>query len=387
MKKLLSLLLCVFLILTILCSCQQEDTDGKSSKSHAANKASDSANPDQPQQGDTTTTTAGNNGDTGGKYLDVLEGLPYTTACKDYYSPSKDIDYTFNDEGRLNDGIYRSQAELENGTGENKKVVLSDVRRYRVQITFEADGAQTGSCLVLQNCDSYYFHELEAGPDLDNLTVLDVEEDYDTPTGMHTTQLIRFDPIPIQTVRITLYVTSRSDIVLDEIAILCPTNGGDSWTTTTTTEPTENDIATTVPTSTTPPTTPTNTTGTTGTRPTNNGSNSIVGRWTQHVEGDNVEMTALYSFFDDGTGSLITFGGLVTGDITYTYGENNRYNISIKAKLFGQEDSDTGSGYMYVEGDYLYVITDEDETTALRRLTDDEVAVALELAEKVGVRF
>ena len=312
---------------------------------------------------------------------------PYTMACKDYYSPSKDIDYTFNDEGRLNDGIYRSQAELENGTGENKKVVLSDVRRYRVQITFEADGAQTGSCLVLQNCDSYYFHELEAGPDLDNLTVLDVEEDYDTPTGMHTTQLIRFDPIPIQTVRITLYVTSRSDIVLDEIAILSPTNGGDSWTTTTTTEPTENDIATTVPTSTTSPTTPTNTTGTTGTRPTNNGSNSIVGRWTQHVEGDNVEMTALYSFFDDGTGSLITFGGLVTGDITYTYGENNRYNISIKAKLFGQEDSDTGSGYMYVEGDYLYVITDEDETTALRRLTDDEVAVALELAEKVGVRF
>ncbi|MBR3778264.1 MAG: hypothetical protein IKL13_00890 [Clostridia bacterium] len=384
MKK-FSLLLCVLLILSLLCSCQQTDkkSDKKTNSSAGDSKITTGASDNR----DNTSTTAGNNGDTGGKYLDVLEGLPYTMACKDYYSPSKDIDYTFNDEGRLNDGIYRSQAELENGTGENKKVVLSDVRRYRVQITFEADGAQTGSCLVLQNCDSYYFHELEAGPDLDNLTVLDVEEDYDTPTGMHTTQLIRFDPIPIQTVRITLYVTSRSDIVLDEIAILSPTNGGDSWTTTTTTEPTENDIATTVPTSTTSPTTPTNTTGTTGTRPTNNGSNSIVGRWTQHVEGDNVEMTALYSFFDDGTGSLITFGGLVTGDITYTYGENNRYNISIKAKLFGQEDSDTGSGYMYVEGDYLYVITDEDETTALRRLTDDEVAVALELAEKVGVRF
>ena len=384
MKK-FSLLLCVLLILSLLCSCQQ--TDKKSDKETNSSAGDSKITTVASDNRDNTSTTAGNNGDTGGKYLDVLEGLPYTMACKDYYSPSKDIDYTFNDEGRLNDGIYRSQAELENGTGENKKVVLSDVRRYRVQITFEADGAQTGSCLVLQNCDSYYFHELEAGPDLDNLTVLDVEEDYDTPTGMHTTQLIRFDPIPIQTVRITLYVTSRSDIVLDEIAILSPTNGGDSWTTTTTTEPTENDIATTVPTSTTSPTTPTNTTGTTGTRPTNNGSNSIVGRWTQHVEGDNVEMTALYSFFDDGTGSLITFGGLVTGDITYTYGENNRYNISIKAKLFGQEDSDTGSGYMYVEGDYLYVITDEDETTALRRLTDDEVAVALELAEKVGVRF
>ena len=384
MKK-FSLLLCVLLILSLLCSCQQ--TDKKSDKETNSSAGDSKITTGASDNRDNTSTTAGNNGDTGGKYLDVLEGLPYTMACKDYYSPSKDIDYTFNDEGRLNDGIYRSQAELENGTGENKKVVLSDVRRYRVQITFEADGAQTGSCLVLQNCDSYYFHELEAGPDLDNLTVLDVEEDYDTPTGMHTTQLIRFDPIPIQTVRITLYVTSRSDIVLDEIAILSPTNGGDSWTTTTTTEPTENDIATTVPTSTTSPTTPTNTTGTTGTRPTNNGSNSIVGRWTQHVEGDNVEMTALYSFFDDGTGSLITFGGLVTGDITYTYGENNRYNISIKAKLFGQEDSDTGSGYMYVEGDYLYVITDEDETTALRRLTDDEVAVALELAEKVGVRF
>ena len=384
MKK-FSLLLCVLLILSLLCSCQQTDkkSDKKTNSSAGDSKITTGASDNR----DNTSTTAGNNGDTGGNYLDVLEGLPYTMACKDYYSPSKDIDYTFNDEGRLNDGIYRSQTELENGTGEEKKVVLSDVRRYRVQITFEADGSQTGSCLVLQNCDSYYFHELEVGPDIDNLTVLDVEEDYDTPTGMHTTQLIRFDPIPIQTVRITLYVNSRSDIVLDEIAILSPTNGGDSWTTTTTTEPTENDITTTVPTSTTSPTTPTNTTGTTGTRPTNNGSNSIVGRWTQHVEGENVEMTALYSFFDDGTGSLITFGGLVTGELTYTYGENNRYNISIKAKLFGQEDSDTGSGYMYVEGDYLYVVTDDDETVVLRRLTDDEVAFALELAEKVGVRF
>ena len=95
----------------------------------------------------------------------------------------------------------------------------------------------------------------------------------------------------------------------------------------------------------------------------------------------------LYSFFDDGTGTLITFGGLVTGELTYTYGANNRYNISIKAKLFGQEDSDTGSGYMYVEGDYLHVVTDDDKTVVLRRLTDDEVALALELAEKVGVRF
>lgn len=387
MKKLLSLLLCVFLILSILCSCQKEDNDGKSDKSHAANKASDSANSNQPQ-GDTTTTTASGNNDAVRYDNDILKGLPYTIECREYYMPDEVVDYTFNDEGRLNDGLYRSQAELENGTGEDKKVVLSDVRRYRVQITFEADGTQTGSCLVLQNCDSYYFHELEVGPALDNLTVLDVEEDYDTPTGMHTTQLIRFDPIPIQTVRITLYVTSRSDIVLDEIAILSPTNGGDSWTTTTATEPTENDITTNAPTtSTTSPTTPTNTTGTTGTRPTNNGSNSIVGRWTQHVEGDNVEMTALYSFFDDGTGSLITFGGLVTGELTYTYGENNRYTITIKAKLFGQEDSDTGSGYMYVEGDYLYVVNDENETTVLRRMTDEECTLALELAEKVGVRF
>ncbi len=382
MKK-FSLLLCVLLILSLLCSCQQTDkkSDKKTNSSTGDSKITTGASDNR----DNTSTTAGNNGDTGGNYLDVLEGLPYTMACKDYYSPSKDIDYTFNDEGRLNDGIYRSQAELENGTGEDKKVVLSDVRRYRVQITFEADGTQTGSCLVLQNCDSYYFHELEAGPDLDNLTVLDVEEDYDTPTGMHTTQLIRFDPIPIQTVRITLYVTSRSDIVLDEIAILSPTNGGDSWTTTTTTEPTKNDITTNVPTSTTSPTTPSSTT--TGTRPTNHESNSIVGRWTQHVEGENFEMNALYSFFDDGTGTLITFAGLITGDITYTYGENNRYTISIVAKMFGQEDSDAGSGYMYVEGDYLHVVTDDDETVVLRRLTDDEVALALELAAEIGVRF
>ena len=377
MKK-LSLLLCILMVLSLLCSCGEDGS--KKADDPASDTAKSSHNLDS-----TTTTNSGNSG-TEETYHDILEGLPYTMACKDYYSPGTEIEYTFTDEGRLNDGIYRSQTELENGTGTDKQVVLSNVRRYRVEITFEADGTQTGSCLVLQNCDSYYFHELAAGPDLDNLAVLDVEEDYDTPTGMHTTQLIRFDPIPIQTVRITLYVNSRSDIALDEIAILSPTNGGDSWTTTTT-EPTESTATTTtnVPTSTTTSTTPTNTT--TGTRPTDNGGKSIVGRWTQHVEGENVEMTALYSFFDDGTGTLITFGGLVTGDITYTYGENNRYNISIKAKLFGQEDSDTGSGYMYVEGDYLYVITDEDETTVLRKMTDEECTLALELAAAVGVRF
>ena len=129
------------------------------------------------------------------------------------------------------------------------------------------------------------------------------------------------------------------------------------------------------------------TAATTPTGTTDIGRKSIVGRWTQHVEGENVEMTALYSFFDDGTGALITFMGLVTGEITYTYSENGRYNVSIEAKMFGQTDSNAGSGYMYVEGDYLHVVADDDETTVLRRLTDDEVTVALELAEKVGVRF
>ena len=383
MKK-LSVLLCVLLVLTLLCSCHQVDKTKDKKANSAGNDTVESGEPSSNSDSTTTTINGGHSDNAEGGYIDILEGLSYTIECRDYYNPGKIIEYTFNDEGRLNDGIYRSQAELENGTGEDKKVVLSDVRRYRVQITFEADGTQIGSCLVLQNCDSYYFHELAAGPNVDGLTVLEVEEDYDTPTGMYTTQLIRFAPTPIQTVRITLYVASRSDIVLDEIAILSPENGGDSWTTTTTTKPTENDITTNVPTSTTSPTTPTSTTGT---RPTGNTGTGIVGRWTQHVEGENVEMTALYSFFDDGTGTLITFGGLVTGELTYTYNSNNRYTISIKAKLFGQEDSDTGSGYMYVEGDYLHVVTDDDKTVVLRRLTDDEVALALELAEKVGVPF
>lgn len=383
MKK-LSLLLCILLVLSMLCSCQNTDEKSDKKPSSTASNSDGTKEPTDNLGGSTTTTTNGGNDNADGSYHDVLEELPYTIACKEYYTSDK-VEYTFNDGGRLNDGIYRSQTELENGTGEDKRVVFSNIRKYRVQITFEADGTQIGSCLVLQNCDMYYFSELEAGPDIENLMVLDVEEDYDTPTGIHTTQLIRFDPIPIQTVRITLVILSRSDMALDEIAILSPENGGDSWTTTTTvptniTEPTSTTATTTT-------TIPSGTTATTGSRPTNNESKSIVGRWTQHVEGENVEMTALYSFFDDGTGTLITFGGLVTGELTYTYNSNNRYTISIKAKLFGQEDSDTGSGYMYVEGDYLHVVTDDDKTVVLRRLTDDEVALALELAEKVGVRF
>ena len=112
-----------------------------------------------------------------------------------------------------------------------------------------------------------------------------------------------------------------------------------------------------------------------------------MGRWTQHVEGENVEMSAWYSFFDNGTGSLITFMGLVTGEITYTYDQNGRYTISVEAKMMGQTDSDTGSGCMYVEGDLLHVVTDEDEVTVLRRMTDAEYAAAAEVATEVGVRF
>ena len=376
MKK-LSLLLCVLVALSLLCSCQQTGGEGGKKANSGGGKADGTTtSSDTPDN----TTPSDNNG--GASYYDVLEGLPYTIECREYYLPDNVVEYNFNDEGRLNDDIYRSQAELESGTGEDKQVILSNVRKYLVQITFVADGTKTGSCLVLQNCDFCYFHELEAGPDLDNLTVLDVEEDYDTPTGMHTTQLIRFDPIPIQTVRITLYVNSRNDMALDEIAILSPTDGGDNWTTTT--ESTENHSTTITTTTTT--TGPTDTT-TTGTLPTGHTEAGIVGRWTQRVEGSNVEMTALYSFFDDGTGTLITFMGLVTGDITYTYNGNNRYTIAIEAKMFGQTDSDAGSGYMYVEGDYLRVVTDEGEETVLRRLTDAEVAVALELAAEVGVRF
>lgn len=384
MKK-LSLILCLLLVFTMLCSCQKEEKGENSTKTTITDKASDNADPATPQS--TTATHTGN--DAGGYDNDILKGLPYTIECREYYLPDNVVDYTFTDEGRLNDGLYRSQAELENGTGEDKKVVLSDVRRYRVQITFEADGTQTGSCLVLQNCDSYYFHELEAGPDLDNLTVLDVEEDYDTPTGMHTTQLIRFDPIPIQTVRITLYVTSRSDIVLDEIAIIDTKAADNSGTTTAPTTPTATESRGDITTTTAPTVTTTRpTSGTQSTTPQpSNGNKSIVGRWIQHVEGENIEMSAWYSFFDDGTGSLITFAGLVTGELTYTYDQNGRYTITIEAKMFGQTDSDVGSGYMYIEGDYLYVVNDDDETTILRRMTDEEYEIVAEIAAKVGVRF
>ena len=391
MKK-LSLLLCGLLILSMLCSCQKEEAGGKPDKTTVTDKTSAGADPTTPQS-TTAATNGGQNGGVEGTYVDTLAGLPYTIECRDYYNPSQVIDYTFTDEGRLNDGIYRSQAELENGTGEDKKVTLSDIRRYRVQITFESDGTQTGDCLVLQNCAIGYFLDLEMGPDLDNLTAVEVEQDYETPTGAHITELIKFDPTPIRAVRVTLIVQSRSDIVLDEIAIIDTKAAGNSVTTTTTTEPTiptatesRDDVTTTTsPTVTT--TRPTSGTQSTTPHPTNNGEQSIVGRWIQHVEGDNVEMSAWYSFFDDGTGSLITFAGLVTGELTYTYNQNGRYTITIEAKLFGQTDSDVGSGYMYVEGDYLYVVNDDDETTTLRRMTDEEYETVAEIAQKVGVRF
>lgn len=379
MKK-FSLFLCVLLILSMLCSCQSSGSDsGKTSP--AANGAGASADPSG------NNGSNGNNGGTGRH--DILKGLPYTLACKDYYLSDKVIDYTFDDGGRLNDELYRSQDQLENGTGADKQVVFADIRRHRLEITFVSDGKQTGDCLILQNCDIGYFLELEMGPDIDNLTVMEVEQDYETPTGAHITERIKFEPTRIQTVRITLIVQSRTNIALDEIAII--DSKLEATTNSTTPITTNNDSGDDIHSSTgTTPTTPVSRPSSTipsGGQPTGNGKDSIVGRWTQHVEGDNVEMSALYSFFDDGTGSLITFAGLVTGEITYTYDANNRYTISIKAKLFGQEDSDTGSGYMYVEGDYLRVVTDDNETTTLRRMTDAECAVAAELAEKVGIRF
>ena len=93
-----------------------------------------------------------------------------------------------------------------------------------------------------------------------------------------------------------------------------------------------------------------------------NGS-SIVGTWID------AEIAGTYTFNADGTGSLTALGGLVTGTITYSY-EANILTMTVSADFMGENDTESGSGYVYIDGDTLYSVRGNGEPLTVTRVTD-----------------
>lgn len=91
---------------------------------------------------------------------------------------------------------------------------------------------------------------------------------------------------------------------------------------------------------------------------------SIVGTWLDP------EIAGTYTFNADGTGSLTALGGLVTGTISYSY-EANILTMTVSADFLGDNDTESGSGYVYIEGDTLYSVRGNGDPLALTRYTGE----------------
>lgn len=161
---------------------------------------------------------------------DILESIPYNIVCKDK-NTQEVVQYQFTDNGRLNDGLYRSKSDLENGTNDDMRVVFDNTSKYNFEITFETDGKYDGYCLIAHNCDFYCsILKIEIGSDLDNMKEIEFEEDNEHTANMHLDLLADFEVTTIQTVRITFTTGTSTYTSFDEISLLgFPIGQADKW--------------------------------------------------------------------------------------------------------------------------------------------------------------
>lgn len=242
MKKLLIMFLVFTLCISAFFGCGKEaDSDTESKNDTAANTTESTVTEEDDDEestavGSAETESESANDDNGGdsnapQYpCDILEGLPYTLICKDKYT-GEVTDFAFNDEGKLNDGLFRSEEDLENETNKDMCVLFEGTNSYNFEIIFEASGAYDGYRLIAHNCDfAFSFLKVEVGPDLDHMIELDFEDDYEITVNMHADNFADFEITTIETVRITLTTGTSSSTYFDEISLLgFPRGQAEDW--------------------------------------------------------------------------------------------------------------------------------------------------------------
>lgn len=220
MKKLLVIILAFTVCISALVACGKDNSDTNGANSTVNTPGGNGGNANQ-SGGTGNSSSAGDNG--GGAIKppsDVLEGLPYTIVCKDKYTGEL-AEYAFTDNGRLNDGLYRSTEDLGSDANADMCVGFEGTNAYNFVLTFEANGSYDGYRIVAHNCSfTFSFLKIEMGTDLDNMTEIDFEDDHEITVNQHCDNYADFEVCNINIVRITITTGTSSTTSLDEISLL-----------------------------------------------------------------------------------------------------------------------------------------------------------------------
>ncbi len=234
MKKFFVLFLAFSICISLFSACAGSSDNNQSGESNAEHGGTDDVSSDNS----VANSGNGGNGEKPEYPKDILEGLPYTITCLDKYTQEV-AEYEFNDEGKLNDGLYRSEADLESEANEEMCVKFENTSKYNFVITFESNGSYDGYRLILHDCDFYLsILKIEVGDDLDDMTEIEFEEDTEKLPNMHLDYYANFDITTIEKVRITLTTGTSVSTSFDEISILgFPKGEADKWLKTDESEP------------------------------------------------------------------------------------------------------------------------------------------------------
>lgn len=281
---------------------------------------------DVPVDGDVQSGAVAGESDAanGASIDDILEGLSYELVCLDGESD-------LGDDGRLNDGVYRTEDELQAGSNTDAVVTLAGgIHRY--QITFDTDGLRLAQKLVFHNVlgneTTLTIDAVELGESVDTLA----EIAFDTQTAATVSEYAdvsaTFDAVTVDVLRVT-FSSDADTFSLEELTLIATSGAASSET----------------------KADPTTTTAF-------NAAASLVGTWIgQDPEYPDSDVVLVFNA--DNTGSY-SQEGLDVGFSWTTDG----HNVTMKLEMFGT----TKNGTYDVVSDLLVLPDEEGNNTVFTRL-------------------
>ncbi len=265
---------------------------------------------------------------------DIVAGLSYTLSCRDgMAATATDITYaegTKADDGRLNDGVYRTKEQLKDGKDSGEAVVFDGPDTNEYKITFEYSGNRAASKVVLHNVlknDTYLtkFVYIEVGDSLDDMTEVEYNDSYVPVEGEYTDLCAEFTSVNFKFINIVFFSGFNELISFEEISVL-DGNAGDNTPATEESKPEESS--------------------------TPDGGNKLFGTW-ESIDPEFPDNYVRITFNEDGSGHYNQSGGNATVNMPITW---TAIDGNITLTSFGKVLRDTP---YHFEGDKLYM-EDED---------------------------
>ncbi len=286
-----------------------------------------------------------NSGDLNGTtVVDVVSGLPYTLTCRDGMSADKidNIPYaasTAPDDGRLNDGIFRTKEEIKADKENGEAVVFDGKTTYEYTMTFETDGRHDAYEVVFHNIrqNDNYMAEImyiEVGEDKDNLVEVDHKDAYIGIEGEYVEEHATFDAVNFKVISITFFSKFKQQLSFEEVSVLGVATGSK------------------------PPVTQTTPT-TEATKP--NSNTSLVGVW-ESIDPEYPDNIVRITFNADNSGQYLQTGGNATVNMPITWSITD---TTMTLTAFGKTLRSTP---YHFEGEKLYMEDEDGRGTLFTRV-------------------